>query len=702
MNSLATALRIARKHRDAGGGVHPMEIGTRLITSKKAQPQEGLTNVSMDAMRDSPPEKKGGPGLLQKGVDLIRNYPGMENLRDLPHEQLAEAFISHVKNNLLWLHDKMPADLRERSSHWYDGANKIANQWAKQYNIPVQSAAAALAALSPQKDWFQNVSLAHRVLHTLKGSGDNFENGFTFSPEMEKKLSQIPALNKPKYAPLHQHVFGKSYADLNHLVDKDGNPLEDDEKAMAKAMWLRLHDEAHNPRSYNIVSPEGEIGDVARNAPKELTKAQIRRGENQGLGKPSKVAWGSLNEIAKAIQAIESGGDHAKINELMGQQHKVRSFYNNILSPNSPHGHSTIDTHAVAGGLLRPLSGADLEVAHNFGNYPGSEVAARLKATIGHVPSAGGSSITGIRGLYPLYNEAYRRAAEERNILPRQMQSITWEAVRGLFPDTYKSQSNNSHINQLWTDYGHGRRSLNDTREAILQHAGGIRPPEWSGGAGQAAPAGAPNAQAGHPGNPGVVRGTDLNGGQVPPAGVFRRGGAVDSGASSESLKTALRLARAHGGGVHKPKHIRLHVGPIHSHVAGRTDHLPTSVPSNSYVIPADIVSHYGEGNSLAGFKVIKRMFSGTPYGGSGMPYGQNDGPYGQSIGHADGGAPQGDGGSVPCLLAGGEYVLRPEEVAHAGGGDLDAGHKALDAFVVQSRDKLIKTLDKLPGPRRD
>jgi len=697
--SVGKALKIARKHRDAGGGVHPMEIGTRLITSKKAQPQEGLTNVSMDAMRDSPPAKAGGPGLLQKGADLIRNYPGMEHLRDLPHEQLAEAFISHVKNNLLWLHDRMPADLRERSSHWYEGANKIANQWAKQYNIPVQSAAAALAALSPQKDWFQNVSLAHRVLHTLKGQGDNFTNGFTFSPEMEKKLGEITALNKPEYAPLHQHVFGKSYSDLDHLVDKDGKPLEADEKAMAKAMWLRLHAEAHNSRAYNIVSPEGEIGDVARNAPKALTQKQIRNGEQQGLGEPAKVGWGSLNEIAKAIQAIESGGDHAKINELMGEQHKVRNFYNNILSPNSPHGHTTIDTHAVAAGLLRPLSGNDLEVAHNFGNYPGKEVAARLKRTIGRVPTAGGSAITGIKGLYPLYHEAYKRAAQDRGLLPRQMQSITWEAVRGLFPDTYKNESNNRHIDQLWTDYGNGRRSLNDTREAILQHAGGIRPPEWAGGAGQGAPAGAPDAQAGHPGNPGIVRGTDVNGRQAPPAGVFRRGGSVDSGASSESLRAALRVARAHGGGLHKPKHVRLHVGPIHSHVAGRTDHLPNHVPSGSYVLPADIVSGMGEGNTISGFRQVRRMFGGAPYGSSGEPYGQSGGPY--LVGKADGGSLSG-GEPVPVVLAGGEHVLTPEEVLHAGMGDMDAGHKALDGFVKAYREKTIKTLKGLPGPRHD
>ena len=47
-----------------------------------------------------------------------------------------------------------------------------------------------------------------------------------------------------------------------------------------------------------------------------------------------------------------------------------------------------------------------------------------------------------------------------------------------------------------------------------------------------------------------------------------------------------------------------VHVGPIHSAVAGRTDHLPMHVPSGAYVLPADIVSAMGEGNTAAGFKV--------------------------------------------------------------------------------------------------
>ena len=100
------------------------------------------------------------------------------------------------------------------------------------------------------------------------------------------------------------------------------------------------------------------------------------------------------------------------------------------------------------------------------------------------------------------------------------------------------------------------------------------------------------------------------------------------------SIDSALRLARALGGPGPEPmepepmamgtqpintiRHIRsapmIHEGPIHSNVAGRTDHLPMHVKSGSYVIPADIISSMGEGNTMAGFKIARRMFHSQPY----------------------------------------------------------------------------------------
>lgn len=286
-------------------------------------------------------------------------------------------------------------------------------------------------------------------------------------------------------------------------------------------------------------------------------------------------------------------------------------------------------------------------------------------------------------------------------------------------------------------------------------------------------------------------------------------------------IQEALRAAQ---GPRSRKKKVKVHKGPIHSTVAGRTDHLPMHVASGSYVIPADIISAMGEGNSMAGFKVAKSIFSSAgpydqdagamPYGGGDMPYGQPSprkrasggnakasaaiaagdtrvaanraasAMYAQQANqrdgtpipsHLQGYAPAGglsgsggtgsfglpdpssggvssvfgmrgltdlvDGGgigasgdrfkgglmsgamnllgvtpyaakaaggpaesddAVPIVAAGGEYVISPEEVTHIGGGSIEDGHKILDAFVKKMRKKTIRTLQSLPGPKKD
>ena len=129
---------------------------------------------------------------------------------------------------------------------------------------------------------------------------------------------------------------------------------------------------------------------------------------------------------------------------------------------------------------------------------------------------------------------------------------------------------------------------------------------------------------------------------------------------------------------------IKPHVGPIHSSVAGRTDHLPMHVPSGSYVIPADIISAMGEGNTMAGFKImndITKMYGGMPkaFASGGMA-----------------------GEKVPIVAAGGEYVIPPEVVINVGNGDMNAGHTELDDFVLKMRAKTVKTLKGLSGPKKN
>ena len=152
-----------------------------------------------------------------------------------------------------------------------------------------------------------------------------------------------------------------------------------------------------------------------------------------------------------------------------------------------------------------------------------------------------------------------------------------------------------------------------------------------------------------------------------------------------------------------KPRVGKIHVGAIRSPVAGRTDHLNMHVRSGSYVIPADIISSMGEGNTEAGFKVAKNIFSQPFYGsakaGDGLPYTGGGLPYGvPAVRRAEGGSVD----SVPIVAAGGEYVISPEDVVRIGHDNMDDGHKILDEFVKKQRARTIALLKKLPGPKKD
>lgn len=184
-----------------------------------------------------------------------------------------------------------------------------------------------------------------------------------------------------------------------------------------------------------------------------------------------------------------------------------------------------------------------------------------------------------------------------------------------------------------------------------------------------------------------------------------RRSKKADGGMQMGTTTTTTGPVPFFGG---SPKDIerKIHVGPIHSSVAGRTDHLPVHVWSGSYVIPADIISHMGEGNTMAGFKVAKEVFEKPTYmkGNPGMPTFEGGMPGQQALPEmptkAEGGGVSKD--AVPVVLAGGEYVIHPDDVTRIGGGDLDSGHAKLDRFVKAMRAKAIATLAKLPGPKKD
>lgn len=440
---IAGAGNLVKSMRGEQAQSHPGRISTRQPSEKAAQdnPEADPINnqlvIGLDEAKAS-----GGKAFNHNVAEFQRSVNMTEAEAKLPPEEGAEAFINHVKDNLLWLFDKVPEATRQRSKLWYDGARSLTDEWSTQYNVPDASIAGILAALSPQKDWYQNVSLGKRVLDILTE-----KTNVPFDDKMAAKANE---------------VFPKKSGLINLLK---GKTLDELETTAEKAIWLRFYDEVYNAKDYNILNPEGTFGGKVYNDDGSLAD----------------MAWGTMNTIEKAINSFYSNGDRATLSRLMGERHKVRNFYNNILDPNGVYGDVTIDTHAVAAGLLRPLSASSYDVFRAFGTAPTKEQRKKFDVREGaEWTPAKSSAITGQRGTYAFYAEAYRRAAQERGILPREMQSITWEAVRGLFSPTFKGDEKNvKMVREIWQQYRKGKIGLDDARNKIEEVAGGITPPTW-------------------------------------------------------------------------------------------------------------------------------------------------------------------------------------------------------------------------------
>ena len=419
-------------------------ISQRLPTAVSAT-EDGVNNAIKMELSDLLADDK----LRTRAAQLIRNYNIIteEEAENATDEQLIEILTDRLADNLEFVYDNVDPQTRERSKLWYIGANRIANEIAQKYGLEVRQVAGVMAALSPQKDWYQNVSLAERTI--------------------DIKMTKMDIVPTPEMLATARRIFGKDQYQpmLNIIFQKGRNmPLSEYKDApLLEAMFIRIYDETYNDRGHQIVSPDGQ----------DLGFARTKNGQKQ------KTGWGSNVEITKAVVAIS---EPDTIVLEMGDRHKVRNFYNNIVAPESLEGDVTSDTHAVAAAHLKPLSGASTEVHHNFGTAPTKAQQAKLPDWFG---ATANSSVSGLKGTYVIYVEAHRRAAQRKGVLPREMQSITWEAVRGLFLPSFKSNASSvQKINDIWNNYRKGLISIDQVRQEILDEAGDqgrFRPPSWEG-----------------------------------------------------------------------------------------------------------------------------------------------------------------------------------------------------------------------------
>ena len=153
----AGLIKIVDELSDAIQEGKPVRAGAKALVSKYnaiMKKAEALKKASLDATKKT-----------KKYSDELKKISKSEKIFPIDKaDEIYNHFVDSTKSNLENLIQLFPQDLRTFASLWYDGANRIANSFAKTYRVTVEQAAAVLGVNSPQKDWFMNVALAERIM----------------------------------------------------------------------------------------------------------------------------------------------------------------------------------------------------------------------------------------------------------------------------------------------------------------------------------------------------------------------------------------------------------------------------------------------------------------------------------------------------------------------------------------------------------
>jgi len=426
---------------------------------------------------------------------IRRNFPLPDKTGT--DDELIQRAKEFVVSNLLYLHDLLPEEARELARVWYEGTNGMVNRWASKYRLEPLQVAAILATNSPNTDWFVNIARAERIMETLSNYKD-----LKTTPKMMRWLSDPArgADNKGKakdgkltmrerYNEAASALAGKTLGELldegrvedaAHFVRAANETGEvGGRKGPGRTQGERFRTEDAPPATvekFQLVhsySPDGTKGEVILKKP---TKEQQKAGLP---GDPVKMAWAYDLFTIKSVEAYLSS-DNITIDYAIGAQHKVRSFFNNIMFPNGGWGDTTIDIHAAGGGMFNAFSSKD-----------------PIPDSVTSSGGAGGSDITGLTGMYPLFADAFRAAAAQRTradgdvLFAREMQSITWESVRAIISAEFKRAETGKRkagkkieLDQIWEEFQNGNITQRQAQDRILNAAGGLKLPAHLDGAG--------------------------------------------------------------------------------------------------------------------------------------------------------------------------------------------------------------------------
>ena len=341
-------------------------------------------------------------------------------------KDIINSFKEEVKNNLRALYNNVSEDFKETSRQWYDGANRLAQSVSNSYGISLEQSAGILAALSPKNNWFNNISAAERVIRAWADHQDT-----TVTQEMvDRTIAYMERNGEAPFAKNIRTAFaktkGQSISELTKEYKKTGAP----EILEAIGITMRIIDQSeYSPIVYSV-SPEGFID-----------------------GKYGVIGWSGGAALTNAVSMLIDPS-MKNISSRLGNGNKVRNFYGNIIDPQNAE-FLTADTHAFAAGLMLPSSANE---AQDFGLFDG------------------GMSVE-----YAIFKDAYTEVAKEIGILPRELQSITWEAVRGSINTDNRTPSMVKDINKISEELlNNGESNENRTNEILKKYPIKFSKGEWS------------------------------------------------------------------------------------------------------------------------------------------------------------------------------------------------------------------------------
>lgn len=425
--SKAEKIAKATEDKTVKGRSQPSMVLTKKEGGKDIVSYSG--EASMDAIKKEKPAMYVSRALQLSHTHLVEgkvrkyNSSATQEAKIKWADSVYEKAKEAVVSNLLSIHDAIDPDIREISKLWYDGANIISQELAKKYNISTEQAAAVIATQSPQKPWFDNVHLAHFIIDYYANNQGTIFSKDHFDYFKEKATAATKA---------NPNGYEAQIKALPSLESQIGRPYSEI-STYAKSAMTRAEFDMNYDRKAPLRLPTGVLA-----------------GKQVG----SLSSFSGYDTIAKGVSVLQDGSDK-NISKNLGGAFKVRNFNNNISDPQMDR-EVTIDTHAIAASYMLPLGAKSKEVKFD-------------------------------EGAYAFFADAYREAAKKRGILAREMQSITWEGARALFPDNKKSAKHKESAQDIWNLYKKGDIAIEEAQKRIIENGEDLSHPDWASSIGSAA-----------------------------------------------------------------------------------------------------------------------------------------------------------------------------------------------------------------------